>query len=135
MIPSYYSLSLTTARFLVSLPLASSASANCYDPNGNNRNGYITGTAAPYQPCNPGDLASMCCSVAFNECRSDGLCFDGTTLWRESCTDPTWQSPSCIKLCVNGTGMNLNFLFHRKFRFGSVDVANQSLMQMKQVLP
>ena len=24
-------------------------------------------------------------------------------LWRTACTDYTWQSPECIKLCINGT--------------------------------
>jgi hypothetical protein len=27
-------------------------------------------------------------------------------IWRESCTDPTWKDPACIKLFVNGTGIN-----------------------------
>src|SRR5580700_3435287 len=36
---------------------------------------------------------------------SYGLCgVTGTQLWRESCTDPTWKSASCLKLCINGTG-------------------------------
>ena len=38
-------------------------------------------------------------------CRSDGLCADAgnDALWRTACTDQTWESPECIKLCVNGT--------------------------------
>ncbi|KAH9909135.1 hypothetical protein F4778DRAFT_793154 [Xylariomycetidae sp. FL2044] len=39
-------------------------------------------------------------------CGSDstyGLCgVTGSQLWRESCTDPTWESPACLKLCVDG---------------------------------
>ncbi|KAL8861908.1 MAG: hypothetical protein Q9178_001777 [Gyalolechia marmorata] len=34
--------------------------------------------------------------------RKDGLCQNGVTIWRESCTDPTWKSPSCVKLCIDG---------------------------------
>lgn len=58
-----------------------------------------------YQPCNAGDPVSMCCHIA-DECRSDGLChstwFDGN-VWRDFCTDKTWEDPACIKLCVTGT--------------------------------
>ena len=40
-----------------------------------------------------------------NTCQSNGLCMDGLGVtWRESCTDPTWQDPACIRLFVNGTG-------------------------------
>ena len=57
----------------------------------------------------------MCCaqdpsSVFLNNasgvtCRSDGLCANAgnNALWRSACTDYTWQSPECIKLCINGT--------------------------------
>ena len=39
------------------------------------------------------------------DCRSDGLCADAgnDAIYRVACTDQTWQSPECIKLCVNGT--------------------------------
>ena len=57
----------------------------------------------------------MCCaqdpsSPSLNDhsgvdCRSDGLCADvgNNALWRTACTDYAWQSPECIKLCINGT--------------------------------
>ncbi|KAI4161940.1 MAG: hypothetical protein LQ342_004388 [Letrouitia transgressa] len=44
----------------------------------------------------------MCCqNTTYEVCRPDGLC-DGSDnqIWRESCTDPTWRSPRCIKLCL-----------------------------------
>ncbi|KAL9033007.1 MAG: hypothetical protein Q9214_007716 [Letrouitia sp. 1 TL-2023] len=44
----------------------------------------------------------MCCqNTTYEVCRPDGLC-DGSDnqIWRESCTDPTWKSPRCIKLCL-----------------------------------
>ena len=68
-----------------------------------------------YTPCNPNASASMCCSQDRSspylngksgvDCRSDGLCADAgnDAIYRIACTDPTWQSPECIKLCVNGT--------------------------------
>ena len=39
------------------------------------------------------------------DCRSDGLCVDAgnDALWRTACTNYSWQSPECIKLCINGT--------------------------------
>ena len=39
------------------------------------------------------------------DCRSDGLCADlgNNAVWRTACTYDTWQSPECIKLCINGT--------------------------------
>ncbi|CAI4213252.1 unnamed protein product [Parascedosporium putredinis] len=46
--------------------------------------------------------ASMCCNVGTGDvCRDNGLCFNPSVehLWRESCTDPTWKDPACVKLC------------------------------------
>ncbi|KAI4216010.1 MAG: hypothetical protein LQ351_001506 [Letrouitia transgressa] len=69
---------------------------------------YSNGTAAvtepewPVTPCNPEQPVSMCCqNTTYEVCRPDGLC-DGSDnqIWRESCTDPTWKSPRCIKLCL-----------------------------------
>ncbi|KAL9607026.1 MAG: hypothetical protein Q9167_008018 [Letrouitia subvulpina] len=90
-------------HFLVLVVLAASsalAASTCYAPNG---------TAIidefPYTPCNTNDEFSMCCRVSTTDtCRPDGLCdsaWDGK-VWRDYCTDPTWQDPSCVKLCVNG---------------------------------
>ncbi|KAL8781663.1 MAG: hypothetical protein Q9213_005905 [Squamulea squamosa] len=48
----------------------------------------------------------MCCATKNREIpdtpRKDGLCQNGNVTWRESCTDPTWTSPSCVKLCITG---------------------------------
>jgi len=56
----------------------------------------------------------MCCAiqnrdpVSIDVCGKNGLCGNGlisnTSFWRESCTDPTWQSESCLKLCITGLG-------------------------------
>ncbi|KAF7877288.1 hypothetical protein EAF04_000971 [Stromatinia cepivora] len=62
-----------------------------------------------YKPCNGSAPVSMCCHLGVinnggDECGSGstyGLCgITGSQLWRESCTDKTWQSPLCLKLCV-----------------------------------
>ncbi|KAL8775733.1 MAG: hypothetical protein Q9194_003682 [Teloschistes cf. exilis] len=82
------------------LPLVA---ATCYFPNGTDRN--IGLSAELYHPCNGGDRNSMCCRTRDDDwCRSDGLClnFQHGEVWRESCTDPTWRSPECVKLCVFG---------------------------------
>ena len=49
----------------------------------------------------------MCCALGrpvyhVNACLANGLCEDVTTgwIWRESCTDPTWEDPRCLKLCM-----------------------------------
>jgi hypothetical protein len=52
----------------------------------------------------------MCCALdrPANEyvsyCRDDGLCGSPSTdeIWWESCADPTWQEPKCVKLRVDG---------------------------------
>ncbi|KAI4238025.1 MAG: hypothetical protein LQ349_001407 [Xanthoria aureola] len=49
----------------------------------------------------------MCCRRSSTDtCRSDGLCdssWDSNT-WRVFCTDPTWQAPNCVKLCLGLDG-------------------------------
>ncbi|ATZ50738.1 hypothetical protein BCIN_06g02260 [Botrytis cinerea B05.10] len=81
-------------------------------------NGFVEGQCysyggvemdSTYKPCNGSAPVSMCCHLGVinnggDECGSGstyGLCgISGTQLWRESCTDKTWQSPLCLKLCV-----------------------------------
>lgn len=75
----------------------------CYFPNGRDMNALERSEV--YHPCNSNTEFSMCCA-AWDKCRPDGLCasgFDGN-IWRDGCTDPTWKSPSCIKLCDTGLG-------------------------------
>lgn len=61
--------------------------------------------------CGAKNEHSMCCrwntDVGPDTCRRDGLCANEgsiTLLWRESCTDPTWQDEGCLKLCYEGMG-------------------------------
>ena len=75
---------------------------NCYNPVGQLM-------ADPsYEPCNPGGGVSMCCAMnrskTPDQCLPNGLCTGGGNLYRDSCTDPTWKSPSCLQLCTVGYG-------------------------------
>lgn len=101
-------MSFRSSLFLASFLLFRSLLAwNCYRPSGE----LITDPN--YVPCNPTAAeqtggASMCCNVnraTFPDtCLSNGLCQNGGDTFRDSCTDPTWQSPGCVKLCTTGYG-------------------------------
>jgi hypothetical protein len=88
----------------------------CYTRNG------TTIEDIAYQPCNSDSSRdSVCCGtnhqgaghvqVANDACDPNGLCqnfeaYDGTNQgvknwWRQGCTDPTWQSESCLKNVCN----------------------------------
>ena len=98
-------LSWTLLCYLIS---TATADTGCFNPNGTNRNiGAIdvaTGTEA-YIPCNTVQPYSMCCRTT-DKCLPDGLCqqIGSTNIWRESCSDQSWRSPACLKLCVSETG-------------------------------
>ncbi|KAL8693630.1 MAG: hypothetical protein Q9218_001588 [Villophora microphyllina] len=88
---------------LTILSAIAAVSATCYLPNGNDRNeGFPNAT---YYPVHPDEDVSMCCSKLGDKPRDDGLCAnsDNSVIWRESCTDRTWQSPKCIKLCADSS--------------------------------
>ncbi|CAD6446152.1 7fc5f4b0-6a8d-467a-bfba-76adbaad6734-CDS [Sclerotinia trifoliorum] len=63
-----------------------------------------------YIPCNGSVPVSMCCRLGVTDNNGGDKCGSGSAyglcgitvaqLWRESCTDKTWQSPLCLKLCV-----------------------------------
>ena len=71
-----------------------------------------------YQACPTSankDGIYMCCKTAggFNDvCTSDGLCArphnpplgEVQGILRSGCTDPSWTSASCLKLCASGIG-------------------------------
>ncbi|KAF6841442.1 hypothetical protein CPLU01_00573 [Colletotrichum plurivorum] len=74
----------------------------CFVPNGTNRHDLTNANIQKYVACDSGGH-SMCCNRAGDKCQPDGLCWseEHRQLWRESCTDPTWQSPKCLKLCIS----------------------------------
>jgi hypothetical protein len=96
--------------FLVALlTVFSLANAKCYNYDG-------SPSKDVFKPCNGSAEASMCCQIGPASNKEDvcgtgseyGLCgFTGSQLYRESCTDPTWKSPACLKLCINGAGTSL----------------------------
>ncbi|KAL8926539.1 MAG: hypothetical protein Q9208_002866 [Pyrenodesmia sp. 3 TL-2023] len=101
-------------QVLTILSVIVAAIAGCYYPNGTDRNEGFPRDI--YLPINPGDEFSMCCSSLGDKPRSDGLCenAEGSVIWRESCTDRTWQSPKCIKLCADSSPGNMESLLPAK---------------------
>lgn len=102
------------------LYLVSLISATCYYPDG------TIETSPEYQPCvaTVGTF-SMCCAtnraqfadqclpngLCHNPCATSGFCGDSTggQYWRESCTDPTWSSPFCLRnVCADPAVSILN---------------------------
>lgn len=86
----------------------SSSRAACYFPNGSDENYRLSNDV--YQPCDPGDEHSMCCALnrtVADKCRKDGLCLStyDSNIWRGGCTDSTWKSSSCVKLCAFEEGI------------------------------
>ncbi|KAK6359091.1 hypothetical protein TWF696_000258 [Orbilia brochopaga] len=104
--------SLLALIFIYPLGIIGQKFRPCYQPNGDEND------RTSYRPCN--DIEgqpdktnehSMCCfytgdGSTLEACLPNGLCAgtssdgNGTQLWRESCTDPTWKSPNCLILCM-----------------------------------
>jgi len=84
--------------------------AGCYLPNGTEINQLRNVPYDNWLPCKKnGD--SMCCrtnGTSPDTCTSNGLCHNSAApnIWRESCTDPTWQSPACLRLCIQVNAIN-----------------------------
>jgi hypothetical protein len=107
---------LLTLPLALILSLVGHSSAACYTPEGLDRNTMLNASEGYlYAPCDNVVPVSMCCAIgpgrvadgSADTCIPGGLCYNqgGNLYWRESCTDPTWTSPACIKLFVNGTGV------------------------------
>lgn len=84
------------------------AKGACYVPNGIDRHSLSNIGDNDYDPCEK-DGVSMCCNTHNKDrCQRSGLCWEPSSnvLWRGSCTDQTWESPGCLKLCIspNETG-------------------------------
>lgn len=89
-------------RALALACLAAVASAQCFLPNGTEQNGVEGVGKNSWKPCGSSGHG-MCCNTFSGDTCQDGLCWNpiGKVYWRESCTDPTWQSPKCLKLCID----------------------------------
>lgn len=95
---------LTPAALLFCLFISSvTAVATCYREDNHNATNSI------YTPCNNDTPFSMCYrsqvdatgSPADHSCLPNGITQNiniagGYEYWRQSCTDPTWQSPYCL---------------------------------------
>jgi len=107
------SMAFRPSRLLPLCLLFTFTAATCYYPDGSpitpdNHPHDVNST--DYQPCNSDTSSfSMCCAtnrpVKGDTCLSNGLCHNGYgEYWRESCTDPTWSSPFCLKnICANAS--------------------------------
>ncbi|KAF6806364.1 hypothetical protein CSOJ01_08859 [Colletotrichum sojae] len=89
-------------RALALASLAAFASAQCFLPNGTEQSGAEGVGKNSWRPCGSSGHG-MCCNTFSGDTCQDGLCWNpiGKVYWRESCTDPTWQSPKCLKLCID----------------------------------
>ena len=75
------------------LTIAATVTADCYDPAGQDESPF-------WSPC-PITGTKMCCAFGNGDlCTAGGLCLNGGRYWRDGCTDPTWQDPGCVKLCL-----------------------------------
>jgi len=91
---------------IVVLTIIRPSYATCYQRNGTEI------SSQDYQPCtSSAGATSMCCATSrlnADLCLPSGLCVGGADtaggrlFWRESCTDPTWQDPACLKICDQG---------------------------------
>lgn len=90
---------------LLSIPLVS-AQKTCYFPDGlpaKDLQGIDN-----WIPCDPNAEHSSCCLV-YDQCLTNGLCLQPhqwNWVWRDACTDPTFQDPSCPKFCFTSQGQN-----------------------------
>jgi hypothetical protein len=120
------------SSLILSLLFALLVDAECYDPIGTDTNERRNLTSA-YNACDSTKTNGMCCRTGVDTCRSDGLCLNNGQLWRESCTDKTWNDPNCLKLCVSGSGMYRHFhcdLKHPKLTPVAQVVVNQGPVDM-----
>jgi len=99
-----------TSQFLLILLLFTSllsiaTAQTCYIRNGTDRNTLIDAGPDLYQPCWTKQAFSMCCRKGpggVDACLGNGLCINkANDTYRESCTDKTWQSSSCLNLCFD----------------------------------
>ncbi|KAK6337672.1 hypothetical protein TWF730_003064 [Orbilia blumenaviensis] len=105
-------LSIPIILGLTSLPhlIGAQRRRACYYPNGSRANNDMA--------CNPeaetnNKIHSSCCSVDDNvACLSSNLCYNHIGyIYRGSCTDPTWEDPSCpSERCTSFSGSGMNIL-------------------------
>jgi len=105
---------LSFVLLLQSTKVEAILSTNCFFPNGTDRNtGTPNGIANVFTVCDNTADVSMCCALErqnyTNTCLGSpatGICQESVNgvYIREACSDQTWTSPKCLKLCVDGNG-------------------------------
>ncbi|KAH8653050.1 hypothetical protein BGZ60DRAFT_419455 [Tricladium varicosporioides] len=82
---------------LLLLGSSTSAHIQCFYPDGSEANDSV------YVPCTGETYSSCCIPLQGDVCQSNGLCYwpSGSYLFRGACTDQTWTSSNCPKVCVN----------------------------------
>lgn len=91
--------------------------ATCYEIDQNH-----TGQSVIFTPCNQNTPFSMCLrSQSLGSappdigCLPNGVVLDYSgQFWRDSCTDPTWQSDYCLKAFNACPNVGISFLKHRE---------------------
>ena len=98
---------------------------------------FIDGKVADGVPCldNAGDTPTPCCGPD-STCLTNGLCFDGLTLYRGSCTDQSWTSDQCTKLCMDCKITKTIFSsgFSHRTQLNSVACGLATIMEATRVL-
>lgn len=106
----------TNTLLLLPSLISTTLAWTCYTPAQQDRNYNLN--PPTYEPCNKTAAVSMCCATGPGRAEEERdtcidslgaqLCYNKyyNNYWRESCTDPTWKDPACIKLFVNGTGID-----------------------------
>ena len=90
---------------LLLVQTASAAFGVCYRPSGVD---VQSTTSDHYFRCSSSATdVSMCCNESDGDkCSPEGLCSKKgdpeDKFWRVGCSDQTWQSDECLKLCISG---------------------------------
>ena len=108
--PSKLHHTLTLLYSSVSVLVAANSNSSPFPPESSHKCYFIDGSYDPTGgPCYGNVGASMCC-YAGEECLfGSGLCLaspngpvgphdNGSSIWRRSCTDFTWQDPACLAI-------------------------------------
>ncbi|KAH6664824.1 hypothetical protein B0J14DRAFT_237526 [Halenospora varia] len=83
-------------RNLLLLASSTSAYLQCFYPDGSEASDSI------YVPCTAETYSSCCIPSEGDVCQPSGLCYwpSGSYLFRGACTDQTWTSSNCPKVCM-----------------------------------
>ena len=100
------------------------ASFSPFGPESNHECYFIDGTFDPAGgPCYGNVGASMCCYSGESCQPQSGLCLaspngpvgqydmNGSSIWRRSCTDVTWQDDACLAVAYGKKSSHLELVF------------------------